>query len=133
MKSLLVIPLILATTAAIAGPQGSQVSRSADAQAQAAALLSPHTFRASKGQGHSRSPSPASQAMDGHARAAALLSGPRGARPGNARGSIAQASNARTSGDSQAKAAALLRRSGISTKARLPAQPAQSGVVAIGN
>lgn len=128
MKSLLVIPLILATTAAIAEPPRSQLSRSADAQAQAAALLSPHTFRTSKGDGHRRSPSPASQAMDAHARAAALLSGSRAPRTGNARGSIGQPSNVRTSGDAHAQAAALLRGSRTSTELRRPAQPAQSGV-----
>lgn len=128
MKVLLVIPLILATTAAIGESPRSQLSRSADAQAQAAALLRPQAFRTSKGYGHTRSPPPALQAMDAHARAAALLTGSRAARTGNARGSIGRPPNVRASGDAHAQAAALLRGSRTSTELRRPAQPVQSGV-----
>jgi hypothetical protein len=109
MKSrLLVIPLILATTAAIADTQPSPSSRAADAQAQAATLLSPHMFSTSKqdGQRHSRSASSAT--MDAQASAAALLSGTQAVSTGGARIAVDQPSRARIAGDAQTQAAALL-------------------------
>lgn len=127
MKSrLLLIPLIIATTAATADTQ--PLSDPADAQAQAAALLRPaHTSGTLKVDGQRRSPSTVSAAMDAQARAAALLR-PRAARTGNARDPIGQPSRARISGDAQAQAAALLRGSQRSTDSRLREQQTKSGV-----
>jgi hypothetical protein len=108
MKRLVVIPLILMTTAALADNQRAPTSGSADAQAQAAALLSPHTSRTLNGDGQRHSPSVASPAMDAHASAAALLSGTRSAGTRDASAAISQPSGAWTYGDAQAQAAALL-------------------------
>ena len=80
-RHLLLIPMILATTAALADAQTTAPSTPADAQAQAAALLSrPHALGAAKSDARSLSPSPVSNALDAHESAAALLSG---ARPRN--------------------------------------------------
>ena len=122
MKSrLVVIPLILMTTAAIADNQRAPISRPTDAQAQAAALLSPHTFRTANDE-QRRSPSVASPAMDAHASAAALLGGTRSAGTSNANAAIGQPSGTRLSGDAQTQAAALLRGSHRSAHSQLQAQ-----------
>lgn len=126
MKSrLVVIPLILMTTAAIADNQRAPISGSPDAQAQAAALLSPQTPRASK-DGQKHSPSVVSPAMDAHASAAALLSGTRSAGTRNASAAIGQPSGTRLYGDAQAQAAALLGGSQSSKDSQLQAQRTKS-------
>ena len=103
---LLLIPMILATTAAIADAQTTALSTPADAQAQAAALLSgPHALGAAKADARSLS---ALSASDAHESAAALLSGARPRNRVNALAAIAEPSGARVSTDAQAQAAALL-------------------------
>jgi hypothetical protein len=101
MKSrLLLIPTILAMTAAATAAQG------ADAHAQAAALLSrPHTSAAPKADGQEGQQSAAS--LDAHASAAALLSGLRsGGRLTSV--TVSHPSPTSMSADAQAQAAALL-------------------------
>ncbi|MFC4311982.1 hypothetical protein ACFPN2_23070 [Steroidobacter flavus] len=128
MKSrLLVIPLILATTAAIADTS-SGASRPADARAQAAALLSPHTFSIPKEKGQMQSPSVSSAPMDAQASAAALLSGTRPASAGNARVPVGETSGEQIRGDAQARAAALLLGSQRSSYPRLQVQQTKGGV-----
>jgi hypothetical protein len=106
-RYLLLIPVILATTAAIADAQTTAPSTPADAQAQAAALLSrPHALGATKA--YARSLSASSDALDAHASAAALLSGARPRNRVNAVAAIAESTGARVSTDAQAQAAALL-------------------------
>jgi hypothetical protein len=102
MKSrLLLIPAILVTTAAFADTS----SAFSDAQAQAAALLSrPQT--SVTGNVHSEwNPSPVESRLDGHARAAALLSSSRAEGPVTSV-SVVQASAGRV--DAHEQAAALL-------------------------
>jgi hypothetical protein len=98
----LLIPMILATNAAIADAP--------DAQSHAAALLSrPHALVVANAESHSVSPSPESPSLDAHASAAALLSGARPKRnPVNAVATVAESTAARVSTDSQAQAAAIL-------------------------
>src|SRR5688572_3495694 len=112
MKShLLLVPMILATSAAIGAPLRTSApsSGSWDAQAQAAALLSrPHTIRASNANGPLRAPSHALVSTDAQASAAALLSRPRTETTANADVSVDEPSRARMSPDAQAQAAALL-------------------------
>jgi hypothetical protein len=86
-RHLLLVPVILATTAAIADTQAIAPSSRADAQAQAAALLNrPHAFGLKGDEVRTRSPSHTSTtadaqaqaapaSADAHAQAAALLSG----------------------------------------------------------
>lgn len=98
-RQLLLIPMILAATAALADAP-------TDAQAQAAALLSPPTLQTVRAE--ARTLSPASPALDAQESAAALLSG---ARPGNrvnAIAAVAESNGTRVSTDAQAQAAALL-------------------------
>jgi hypothetical protein len=112
-RHLLLIPMILATTAAIADAQTTAPSTPADAQAHAAALLSrPHALGAAKADARSLSPSSVSDALDAHESAAALLSG---ARPRNRVNAVAAIAGARVSTDAQAQAAALLSGSRSST------------------
>jgi hypothetical protein len=77
-RHLFLIPMILATSAAIADAQTTAASVPADAQAQAAALLSrPQAIATVKADARSLSPSPVSAPLDAHQSAAALLSGAR--------------------------------------------------------
>lgn len=109
-RHLLLIPMILATTAAIADTQTTVPSRRGDAQAQAAALLSPpHAFRVLKAEAPSLSLSHASVALDAHESAAALLSGVRAKNSVNAVSAVAEPSGSRVAADAQAQAAALLK------------------------
>ncbi len=115
-RHLLLIPMILATTAAIADAQATAPSTPADAHAQAAALLSgPRALGAAKSDARSLSPSSVSDALDAHESAAALLSGARPRNRVNAVAAIADSTGARVSTDAQAQAAALLSGSRSST------------------
>jgi hypothetical protein len=110
---LLLIPAIVATTAAVADTR-SPPSIPMDAHMQAAALLSgSHTSAAAKARTQERSPSLASAAGDAHARAAALLSPRRAEGPGETPAPVDRPSGAW--GDAHAQAAALLSGSRIST------------------
>lgn len=105
---LLLMPAILAATAAMGDtlPTSSPPSKRADAQAQAAALLSrPQTFGAAQVDGAVRARSLASVSTDGHAMAAALLN-----RPRTEATAPATPSHTLSSADGHAKAAALLSR-----------------------
>lgn len=109
-RHLLLIPMILATTAAIADAQTTVPSSRGDAQAQAAALLSrSHAFGVSKAEAPSLSPSHTSVALDAQESAAALLSGVRAKNSVNAVSAVAKPSGSRASADAQAQAAALLK------------------------
>lgn len=108
-RHLLLIPMILATSAAIADAQTKAPSVPADAQAQAARLLSrPHAIGTVKADARSLSSSPASTPLDAHQSAAALLSGARSKNRVNAVSAVAE------SADAQAQAAALLSGSRLS-------------------
>src|SRR5688500_14904493 len=114
-RHLLLIAMILATSAAIADVQTTAPKTPADAQAQAAALLSrPHALGAAKAEAHSNSPSPVSAPLDAHQSAAALLSGARSKNGVNAASAVAGSPDARVSTDAQAQAAALLSGSRLS-------------------
>jgi hypothetical protein len=106
---LLIVPAILVMTAAVADNPRSALSEPADAQAQAAALLSrSHMPQALQVDGHSSQPSSASAAVDAQASAATLLSG---VRPGGqVKASFAFGATPATclSADARAQAAALL-------------------------
>jgi hypothetical protein len=123
-RHLLLIPMILATSAAIADAQTTAPSVQPDAQAQAAALLSrPHAIGTAKAGAGSLSLSPVSAPLDAHQSAAALLSGARSRNGVNAVSAVAE------SPDAQAQAAALLGGSRLSTSQR---KPTYSGQRAIG-
>jgi hypothetical protein len=109
MKShLLLIPMILATSAAIGAPLRTSLE-SWDAQTQAAALLSrPHTLGTSKANGPLRALSRALVSADAQASAATLLSRPRKETAANADASVDKPARPRMSPDAQAQAAALL-------------------------
>lgn len=109
-RYLLLMPLIFATTAAIADTQATAPSSRADAQAQAAALLSrPHTSGEVKAdEVRSQSPSHTSTTADAQAQAAALLSGRRTGHQVKALSSVVEPSGARVSADAHARARALL-------------------------
>ena len=114
-RHLLLIPMILATTATIADVQTTAPSAPADAQAQAAALLSrPHALGGAKAEARSNSPSPVSAPLDAHQSAAALLSGARSTKQVNAVSADAEPQDARASTDAQSQAAALLSGSRVS-------------------
>jgi hypothetical protein len=117
---LLLIPTILAATAAIAD---TERSASADAHVQAAALLSrPQTREALHVGDHRHSPTAPSEAADAHARAAALLSGQRPERQAGTFIAAGPRSAARASVDAQAQAAALLSGSRMSANSQSKAQ-----------
>ena len=118
---LFLIPAIFATTAALADSQTAVSSKPADAQAQAAALLSrPHMPVTMKLE---RLSSVSETAIDAHASAAALLSGHRIARQATLSPAVRETSYGQTPADAHSQAAALL--SGTRTDAvRLPARPA---------
>ena len=116
-RHLFLIPIILSTTAAFADAQTAAPSTPADAQAQAAALLSrPHTLGAAKAVARSLSHVPA---VDAHEHAAALLSGARSIHRVNAVSAVADSPDAQASTDAQAQAAVLLSGSRPSTAAQL--------------
>jgi hypothetical protein len=108
-RHLLLVPVILATTAAIADTQAIAPSSRADAQAQAAALLNrPHAFGLKGDEVRTRSPSHTSTTADAQAQAAALLGGRRTGNQVKALSSVVEASDAPASADAHAQAAALL-------------------------
>jgi len=122
---LLMLPVFLTTTAAM----GDTLSAPADAQAQAAALLSPpHRSGNSKADGQKGSSSRVSPVMDAHASAAALLSRPRTAGTATPYVPVDRTSAARMATDAQKQAAALLTGSRTSTQSRLRAQRTQNAV-----
>lgn len=126
---LLVLPVILTTTAAM----GDTLPAPADAQAQAAALLSPpHRPGNSKADGQRRSSSRVSPVMDAQLSAAALLSRPRTAATATAYVPVDRTSAARTATDAQMQAAALLSGSRTSTQSRLRAKRTQNAVAGEG-
>lgn len=130
-RYLLLMPLILATTAAIADTQATVSSSRGDAQAQAAALLSrPHTSVAVKAEeGRSALPS---MRTDAQAQAAALLSGVLPGRQVSAAPQVVKSSGLRQSGDAQAQAAALLSGSRTSTHSQGHAEAVHGGARTIG-
>lgn len=126
-RYLLLLPVILATTAALADTEASTTSRRSDAQVQAAALLSgPHASGVNADRVRSPSPSSASATSDAQAQAAALLSG----RTGNqakAASSVVEPSGGRISMDAQAHARALLSGSQTSTDSQVQTERTQGG------
>jgi hypothetical protein len=111
---LLLIPAMLVATAALADTRRAP-SAPADAQTQAAALLSrPQAPRAWNMDDRGRQPTALSAAVDPQAKAAALLSGLRPGGQVKASLPVARRSAARMSVDAQAQAAALLSGSRIS-------------------
>jgi hypothetical protein len=129
-RYLLLMPVILATTAAIADTQSTAPASRGDAQAQAATLLShPHAPVAVKAD-EVRLPSPSSTA-DAQAQAAALLNGVRPGRQVGAFPRLAGPSDPRPSADAQALAAALLSGSRTSTHAQVQAERTPGGALAI--
>lgn len=132
-RYLLLMPVILATTAALADTQAIAPSNRGDAQAQAAALLSrPHTSALAKTEGRPSSPSRVSAGMDAHESAAALLSGRRTGDQVKAFSSAVEPSDARISADAHAHARALLSGSRPATASRLRAERTQDGARTIG-
>jgi hypothetical protein len=104
----LVIPMIFATTAAMADAD-SQRFEPRDAHSQAAALLTtPHAFSTPRAERPGYASSSASATMDAQTRAAALLSRPRIASSAKGALSINRSSSATISAGAQAQAAALL-------------------------
>jgi hypothetical protein len=119
-RYLLLMPVILATTAAIADTQAAAPSSRADAQAQAAALLSrTHTWAGVKTD-EVRSPSSSlvSTTADAQAQAAMLLNGVRSGSQVRAFPRVVEPM-ARPSADAQAQAAALLSGSRASAHSRV--------------
>jgi hypothetical protein len=123
----LLMPVILATTAALADTQAAAPSSRGDAQAQAAALLSrPHTSGGVKAdEVRSRSSSHTSTTADAQAQAAALLSGRRTGSQVKAFSSVVEPSGARTTVDAHAHARALLSGSRASTDAQVQTERTQ--------
>jgi hypothetical protein len=128
-RYLFLMPVILATTAAIADTQATASSSRADAQAQAAALLSrPQTSAGVKAdEMRASSSSPVSTSADGQAQAVALLSGLRPATQVRSFPRIAEPSNNQPSADAQAQAGALLSGSRAATHSQGQAQRRQDG------
>lgn len=125
-RYLLLMPAILATSVAFAETQASAPSRRADAQAQAAALLSPpHTFGVNSDSVRSPSPSAASATADAQAQAAALLSGRRTGNQAKAFSSVVEPSGARISVDAHEHSRALLSGSRASTDSQVQTESAQ--------
>ena len=103
---LFLIPAIFATTAALADSQTAVAPKTADAQAQAAALLSrPQTPGTTR---QESSASVAETATDAHASAAALLSGQRVARQATVLSAVREPLYGRMPADAHSQAAALL-------------------------
>ena len=131
-RYLLLLPVIFATSAAIADVQATARSSRADAQAQAAALLSrPHTLGGVKAdEVRLQSPSPASTPADAQAQAAALLSG---VRPASRVSAFARVVEPRPVVDAQAQAAALLTGSRSFTHTQVQAVRTQGHARTTGN
>lgn len=130
-RNLLLIPVILATTAAIADTQATGPSSRADAQAQAAALLGhPYPSGGIKAD-EVGSPSHASVTADAQAQAAALLSG---IRPGTHVSAPSRSLEPSDSppADAQAQAAALLSGSRGSTQSQVRTDRVPGGARATG-
>jgi hypothetical protein len=131
-RYLILMPLILATTAAIADTQGTAPSSRGDAQAQAAGLLrQPHTSGGVKTD-EVRSPSSSlvSTTVDGQAQAAMLLSGVHPERQVRAFPRVVEPTDTRPSADAQAQAAALLSGSRASAQLQAERTPGESSGVA---
>ena len=133
-RYLLLMPVILATTAAIADTQATAPSSRADAQAQAAALLSrPHTSAGVKTD-EVRSPSSSLVATtaDAQAQAAMLLNGVRPASQVRAFPRVVEPTDTQASADAQAQAAALLSGSRASAHSQVQAERTQGDARTIG-
>lgn len=128
-RHLFLMPVILATTAAIADTQATAPSSRADAQAQAAALLSrPQTSTEVKAdEMRASSSSAVSTTADAQAQAAALLSGVRAGSQVMAFPRIAEPSDTRPPADAQAQAAALLIGSRAFMQSQVQAERRQDG------
>lgn len=109
-RYLYLMPVILATTSAIADTQATTPSTRADAQVQAAALLSrPQASEGVKAdEVRASSSSSVSTTADAQAQAAALLSGVRHGTQVRSFPRIDKPSDTQPSADAQAQAAALL-------------------------
>jgi hypothetical protein len=134
-RHLLLMSVILATTAAIADAQTTAPSSRADAQAQAASLLSrPHTSEGVKtDEVPSPSPSPSlvSTTADAQAQAAMLLNGVRPGSQVRAFLRVVEPTDVRPSADAQAQAAALLSGSRASAHSQVQAERTQGGARAV--
>jgi hypothetical protein len=106
MKSSLVLISAIAAATAGFGVSGYAVASPSDAQAQAAALLSPTYESASADVRSQETASSRSVALDAHAHAAAVLSGVRPDREDSVQ--VTRSTTSPASGDAQAQAAALL-------------------------
>ena len=127
-RHLLLMPVILATTAALADTQAITPSSRGDAQAQAAALLSGVRHGSQVGtNAQVVEPSSARPAADAHAQAAALLSGVRYGSQARTIDRAVEPSRSRPSADAQAQAAALLSGYRASTQSQVQAERAQGG------
>jgi hypothetical protein len=132
-RYLLLVPVILATTAALADTQATAPSNRGDAQAQAAALLSrPHTSAVTNTEARSSSPSAVSTTGDAQAQAAALLSGVRSGTQVRTIARVVEPSGTRPSGDAHAQAAALLSGQRTSTHSQVRAERTHGGERTIG-
>jgi hypothetical protein len=133
-RYLFLMPVILATAAAIADTQATPPSSRADAQAQAAALLSrPQTSAAVRADGMRASSSSAvSTTADAQAQAAALLSGVRTGSRVMAFPRLAEPSDTLSAADAQTQAAALLIGSRAATHSQVQAERPQDGARTIG-
>ena len=114
-------------TAAVADTQATAPSSRADAQAQAAALLSrPHTSGAVKtDEVRSRSSYLVSTTADAQAQAAMLLNGVRPGSKVRAFARVVEPTDSRPSANAQAQAAALLSGSRASAHSQVQAERAQ--------
>lgn len=121
-------------TAAIADTQATAPSSRADAQSQAAALLSrPHTSGGVKtDEVRSSSSSLVSTTADAQAQAAMLLNGVRPGSQVTAFLRVVEPTDARPTADAQAQAAALLSGSRVSAHPQVQAERTQGDVRAIG-
>lgn len=132
-RYLLLMPVILATTAAIADTQATAPSNRADAQAQAAALLSrPHTSAEKTEEVRSPSSSLVSTTADAQAQAAMLLNGVRPESQVRAFPRVVEPTDTRPSADAHAQAAALLSGSRASAHSQVQAQRTQGDARTIG-
>jgi hypothetical protein len=131
-RYLLLMPVILATAAALADTHATSSSGPVDAQAHAAALLSgPHLSALAntlaKTAGRSSSPSDASAGGDAHEFAAALLRGHRTGNQVRAVSSVVEPTGVRISVDAHAHARALLGGARASTRSQAQMGRTQNG------
>jgi hypothetical protein len=126
-RHLLLMPVILATTAALADAQAITPSSRGDAQAQAAALLS-GVRHGSQARTNAQvvEPSRARPAADAHAQAAALLSGVHYGSHARTMARAVEKSRSRPSADAQAQAAALLSGYRASMQSQVQAERTQA-------